>query len=571
MSLILKYLGRYKFKTFLAPFFKLLEALIDLLCPYLIGLLIDQGINKSDSNKIIIYFLVLFGLALLGLLFSIIGQYFAAKTATNVSKDIRYDLYKHINSLSFKDIDRIGTVSLVNYLTNDVNQVQNGVNLVLRLILRSPFIVFGSAIFATILAPKMSYLIWIVIGILFIISFLVMLLAIPVFTKQQAKLDDILTITKDNLSGNRVIRAFTIEEEEINLMEKEQKSLMKYQKISSFISPMLNPFTFLLINIFIILLIYNGAIFVNDGVYSSGTIVALYNYMGQILTELIKFTNLVILINKSIVCARRIKKVLDIKHDDVAKEKEYVDKPFICYENVNFRYHNDAYVLQNINFNINKGEVLGIIGPTASGKTTLINTLLKSYEISDGNVYYNNYNLNAYEEQELLEHISLTDQKNTLFKGTIRDNLLISNPNASDAELIKALKVAQCDNFILDKANPLDLTVEQNGRNFSGGQRQRLVIARTITSHKDVLIFDDSTSALDYLTDANFRKALKNLDYRPTIIIISQRASTMIDANRILVLDKGEQVGFGNHRELLSSCKLYQDIYYSQFEKEDNK
>lgn len=571
MVLILKYLSKYKWKAFLAPFFKLLEALIDLFVPYLIGLLIDKGIKGNDVNLIIIYFISLVSLALIGLLFAIVGQYFAAKCATNVSHDLRYDLYKHIESLSFKQIDSIGRVNMINLLTNDINQVQNGVNLVLRLILRSPFVVFGSAIFATILAPNISYIFWVSIAILFIISFAIMIIVIPIYAKSQAKLDDILTISKDNLAGARVVRAFNIEDDEINIIEKETINLQKYQRRGSFVSSLLNPLTFVVINIFIVLLIYVGAIKVNDGLLTQGTVVSLYNYMGQILIELIKFTNLVILINKSIVCSRRIKKILDIKNNEVLDEKKLLNKPFITFEHVNFGYHQDKLNLKNINFSINKGDFLGIIGGTASGKTTLANILLKSYDINNGDIYLNGYNINSLSSKEIYSLISLADQKNPLFRGTVKDNLSISNPNIDDEELIKALKVAQCDNFILNKEHPLDIIVEQNGRNFSGGQKQRLSIARTIASKKEVLIFDDSTSSLDYLTDANFRKALKSLDYQPTIIIISQRASTIIDADKILVLDKGEQIAFDTHSNLLKNCPVYQDIYYSQFEKEDNK
>jgi len=570
MKLILKYLSKFKMGSILAPLFKLLEALIDLAIPYLIGLLIDNGIYKNDKHYILLMFLIMISCAFVGLLFSIIGQYFSAKTATLVSSTMRKDLFKHIEKLNFESIDNIGTVGLINRLTNDINQVQNGVNLLLRLILRSPFVVFGSVILATILAPKVSYIFWIVIGILFIFTFIIMLSSIPIINKQQAKLDDLLQHSKDNLTGTRVIRTFGIENDEIDNFNKENNNLLNIQKKSTIVSSFLNPVTYLIINLCIVLLIYLGALKVNDGILSSGNVISLYNYMGQILIELIKFTNLVILINKMIVSSNRINEILKIKITDNIVIDNNIYNNYIKFDNVSFAY-NKGNVLHNINFEINKGDFLGIIGPTGSGKTTLINLLLHSYNISDGKIIFNGKNISNYKPSDVYKRISVTNQKIILFKGTIRDNLLISNPNATDEELIAALRDAQCGDFILNKDNPLDLKVGYKGRNFSGGQRQRLAMARCIASKKEVLIFDDSTSALDFLTDSNFRTSLKNLSFKPTIIIISQRASTMLNTDKILVLDGGKQLGFDNNVNLLKDCSMYQSIYYTQFSKEDNK
>ena len=571
MKLVFNYLMKFKKGTILAPLFKLLEALVDLLYPFFIGLLIDKGIKQNNTKYIIIIIGVMVVLAFIGLLLSILGQYFAAKTATNISSLLRRDLFNHIEELDFNNIDKIGTATLINRLTNDINQVQTGINLFLRLILRSPFVVFGSAIIATIISPSTSYIFWLTVGILFIFTFFIMLISIPIYNKQQRALDDVLTLSKDNLSGARIIRAFSIEENEIESNLDGNKKLIRIQKKASFISSFFNSFTYLMINLGIVLLIYVGAIKVYDGIITSGNIVALYNYMGQILIELIKLTNLVILINKSLASAARVKTILDLNNSlykDVTNNKG----SYIEFKNVDFTYNPGAHnILTNINFSINKGDVIGIIGPSGAGKTTLLNLMMHSYDTTNGTIIFNGSDINNYQPQEIYSKIAVTNQKNVLFRGTIRDNLKISNLECSDEELIEALKVGQCEDFILKRDNPLDYIVEAGGKNFSGGQRQRLCIARTIASRKDVLIFDDSTSSLDYLTDSNFRKALKNIDYKPTIIISSQRASTMLEADKILVLNNGNQEGFDNSSNLLKSCETYQDIYYTQFSKEDNK
>lgn len=571
MKLVFNYLMKFKKGTILAPLFKLLEALVDLLYPFFIGLLIDKGIKQNNTKYIIIIIGVMVVLAFIGLLLSILGQYFAAKTATNISSLLRRDLFNHIEELDFNNIDKIGTATLINRLTNDINQVQTGINLFLRLILRSPFVVFGSAIIATFISPSTSYIFWLTVGILFIFTFFIMLISIPIYNKQQRALDDVLTLNKDNLSGARIIRAFSIEKNEIESNLDGNKKLIRIQKKASFISSFFNSFTYLMINLGIVLLIYVGAIKVYDDIITSGNIVALYNYMGQILIELIKLTNLVILINKSLASAARVKTILDL-NNTLYKDATNNKGSYIEFKNVDFTYNPGAHnILTNINFSINKGDVIGIIGPSGAGKTTLLNLMMHSYDTTNGTIIFNGSDINNYQPQEIYSKIAVTNQKNVLFRGTIRDNLKISNLECSDEELIEVLKVSQCEDFILKRDNPLDYIVEAGGKNFSGGQRQRLCIARTIASHKDVLIFDDSTSSLDYLTDSNFRKALKNLDYKPTIIISSQRASTMLEADKILVLNNGNQEGFDNSSNLLKSCETYQDIYYTQFSKEDNK
>lgn len=567
MRKLFSYIKSYKAHAILAPTFKLLEALLELFIPLIVASIVDKGIGENNVSYIVIMIIVMGLSGLIGLIFSIIGQYFSAKTAVGCATKIRYDLFKKIQTLTFSDIDNMGTSSLITRMTSDINQVQTGINLTLRLFLRSPFVVFGAAIFASIVAPSMAYIFWITIPILSIIIFGIMLLTMPMHKKVQEKLDGVLNLTRDNLTGVRVIRAFTKEQEEIEEFDTLTTNLEEKQNKVGSISNLMNPLTYIVINFAIIVLIYVGAIKVDGGIMGQGIVIALYNYMSQILVELIKLANLIITMTKSISCSKRIFKVIDTKSNTLVTDKTYTPNlPYILFENVSMKYDEGSLcAIENINFSINKGETIGIIGGTGSGKTSVINLLTRFYEVSSGSIYIDGYNVTSYDPKELREKIGIVLQKAVLFKGTIRENILWGNSSATDKDIYKALEDAQALDIIKQKENGLDEIIEQNGRNLSGGQRQRISIARALIKKPDILILDDSSSALDYLTDYNLRTALKNLDYKPTIIMVSQRTSSIEHADKIVVLDEGEMVGFDTHDNLLKNCKVYKEIYNSQF------
>ena len=565
MKHLFKYFKSYKKEVILAPTFKLLEALLELLIPLIVASIIDTGIKNNDVVYIIKMVLLMIGLGLVGLILSLIGQFFSAKAAVGFSTKLRSDLFKKIQELTFSQIDQMGTASLITKMTNDVNQMQTGINLTLRLFLRSPFVVFGAAIMASILVPELSYIFFITIGVLSIIVFGIILLTLPMYKKTNEHVDDVLEKTSENLTGSRVVRAFTNESEEIKNFDNATNKLEKQQNKVGNLSFLMNPLTFIVVNLAIIVLIYSGALKVFDGLILQGVVIALYNYMSQILVELVKLANLIITMTKAIASGKRIGQIfeLDSKINIIDSNITTNNTDYITFENVSLTYPlSNEPSLENINFSIKKGETLGIIGGTGSGKSSLIHLLLRFYEVTSGNLYLNNKLIQSYDPLYLRDKIGIVMQKANLFKGTIRDNILWGNNFATDEEILEALKNAQALDIVNSK-DGLDTEVEQFGRNFSGGQKQRLSIARALIKKPEILILDDSSSALDYATDASLRKAIKNLSNNMTVIIISQRTTSIEYADSILVLEDGEQAGFGNHQELLETCEVYQEIYYS--------
>lgn len=573
MKKLLRYFKSYIKQTILAPLFKLLEALLELFIPLVVASIIDNGIGLSDKSYVIKMVILMISCGIVGLILSVLGQYFSAKTAVGFCTKLKLDLFKKIQELSFSDIDNIGTSTIITRMTSDVNQVQTGINLTLRLFLRSPFVVFGAAIMAYFIDPSISVIFFISIFVLSIIVFGIMLITMPLHKKVQENLDNVLSQTKENLSGVRVIRAFTSETEEIEKYNKSTNVLEKSLNKVGNISNLLNPLTFIIVNTAIILLIYTGAIKVDNGSLSQGEVIALYNYMSSILVELIKLASLIITMTKSVSCGNRIAKVMDIDTSVfVDKDNISVSDKYISYKNVSMKYKGSKEEsLDNISFDVNAGETVGIIGGTGSGKSSVVNLLLRFYDVTNGEIYFNHLPLTSYHPKELRERIGIVLQKSVLFKGTIRENLKWGKKDATDEEILKALEVAQGLDILSKKENGLDELVLQGGKNFSGGQRQRLALARAIVKRPEVLVLDDSASALDFATDASLRKAIKELDYTPTVFIVSQRTSSIQNADKILVLDEGQLVGIGTHEELLSNNKIYQEIYYSQFKKEDNE
>jgi ABC-type multidrug transport system fused ATPase/permease subunit len=573
MKKLFKYFKSYIKETILAPLFKLLEALLELFIPLVVASIIDNGIGPKDNIYVIKMVGIMVACGIIGLILSVLGQFFAAKTAVGFSAKLKLDLFKKIQSLSFSDIDNLGTSSIITRMTSDVNQVQTGINLTLRLFLRSPFVVFGSAIMAYFIDPSISTIFFVSIVILSIIVFGIMLLTMPLHKKVQENLDNVLSQTKENLSGVRVIRAFTSETEEVAKYNSSIKKLEKSQNKVGNISNLLNPLTFIIVNSAIIVLIYAGALKVNVGELTQGQVIALYNYMSQILVELIKLASLIITMTKSVACGNRIAKIIEmdtnvfVDNSNPAKCDTYIK-----FHNVNMKYRGaKEESLEDISFDVNKGETIGIIGGTGSGKTSLVSLLLRFYEASSGEIYFDHLPIMSYHPSELRDKIAVVLQKAVLFKGTIRDNIKWGKKDATDDEIYKALEVAQALDIVAKKEEGLDSKVSQGGKNFSGGQRQRLTLARALVKRPDVLILDDSSSALDFATDAALRKSIKELDYRPTVFIVSQRTASIQNADKILVLDDGKLVGIGKHDELLKNNDVYQEIYYSQFKKEDNK
>lgn len=573
MKKLFKYFRSYIKETILAPLFKLLEALLELFIPLVVASIIDNGIGLSDKSYVIKMIIVMISCGIVGLILSVLGQYFAARTAVGFSTKLRYDLFKKIEGLSFSDIDNLGTSSIITRMTSDVNQVQTGINLTLRLFLRSPFVVFGAAIMAYLIDPSISSIFFISILVLSVVVFGIMLLTMPLHRRVQENLDGVLSQTKENLSGVRVIRAFTSETEEIEKYSTSIKKLESSQNKVGNISNLLNPLTFIIVNTAIIILIYAGALKVDSGMLTQGEVIALYNYMSQILVELIKLASLIITMTKSVSCGKRISKIIEMDTTCfIDKDNNTISDKYISYQNVSMKYKSSSQEsLENISFDVEKGETIGIIGGTGSGKSSLISLLLRFYDVSNGCVYFNHLPIESYHPKELRDKISIVLQKSVLFKGTIRDNIRWGKKDATDEEIIKALEIAQGLDILSKKDEGLDSFVSQGGKNFSGGQRQRLALARAIVKRPEVLILDDSASALDFATDAALRKAIKNLDYNPTVFIVSQRTASIQNADKILVLDDGCLVGIGTHEELLSSNAVYQEIYYSQFKKEDNK
>lgn len=569
MKRFIKYFKKYRLVGILAPLFKLLEAGIDLLVPLVVSSIIDKGIIPNDVNYIYKCVLVMVGLAIIGLVFSISGQYFAAKTAVGVCSKMKVDLFKKGQRLSQSQIDEISSSSLVNRMTSDMNQIQNGINLFLRLFLRSPFIVFGAAILALSISPLSSLGFWISIPILSIIICGITIITLPMHKNVQENVDDVLNSTKENLTGVRVIRAFGNENSEKEKYFYKTASLRKKQMHVGAISSLMNPLTYIVINIAICYLIYIGAIKVDSGALTQGQVIALYNYMSQILVELIKLANLIVTLTKSIASQKRVGVILDMESSLIYKENETTSKEgFVVFDNVSMRYEgNSEDSISNISFQVKKGQTIGIIGGTGSGKSTIVNLIPHLYDPSEGNVYIDGKSIQSYSNEELRSKIGIVLQKASLFKGTIKENVSWGKKNATDEEVYRALEIAQAGDIVSKKEDGINSKVEQLGRNYSGGQKQRLSIARAIIKNPEILILDDSSSALDYATDASLRKAIKKL--KTTIFIVSQRTSSVQEADQIIVLDDGKMMGIGTHEELLKNNEIYQEIYYSQFNKED--
>ncbi len=575
MRKLLKYLKHFKAQAVLAPLFKLLEACFELFVPMVVAAIVDNGIEGGKGVSYVVYAcLILVALGVIGLISAVSAQYFAAKAAVGFSKELRHDLFKKMQSLSYKDIDGLGTGGMITRMTSDVTQVQNGVNMVLRLFMRSPFIVFGAMIMAFTIDVAAGGVFAASIAVLCAVVFGIMLISIPLYKRVQGNLDKVTVSTRETLTGARVIRAFCKEEDEIADYNAKNEQLTKSQLFVGKISALMNPLTYAVINAAIILLLYVGAIKVDGGMLTCGQVIALYNYMSQILVELIKLANLIITVTKSFACAGRISEILEmqpsLKHfADSGEASAEGAEPFIRFENVCVNYGNAAVdALEDISFSVNRGETVGIIGGTGAGKTTLVNLLPHFYDARTGAVYINGKNVNTYEDEALRGICGIVPQRAVLFAGTVRENMQWGKNDATDEEISAAIETAQATDVIKAKEKGLDEIVEQGGKNFSGGQRQRLTIARALVRKPEILILDDSASALDYATDAALRQSLKALDYSPTVFIISQRTSSIKHADKIIVLDGGKMVGFGTHEELLESNEIYSEIHYSQFRKE---
>lgn len=565
MSPVIKMLGKYKKEAVLSPLFKLLEALFELFVPIVVASLIDIGIGNADKGYAVKMFFLLILLAVIGLSFSITAQYFAAKAAVGVGTRLRSVLFKKIQSLSFSELDNIGTSTMITRMTSDVNQVQSGINMFLRLFMRSPFIVFGAMIMAFTIDFQAALVFVCAIPVLAVVVFAIMLISIPLYKKSQSRLDKVTGKTRENLTGARVIRAFCREEREINEFKDLNSQLTAAQKYVGKISALMNPVTFVIINVAIVVLIWVGAIRVEQGVLTQGAVVALYNYMSQILVELIKLANLIITMTKSVACCNRVTAVLETSSTLQHTDNDTIEtENCIDFVNVALTYQGaGGESLTDINFSIKPGETVGIIGGTGSGKSSLVNLIPHFYDCTRGGVYVDGKNVKSYSTAELREKIGIVLQKAVLFKGTIRDNLLWGNKNATEQQLVQALEIAQAADVVASKKNGLDEVIEQGGKNLSGGQKQRLTIARALVKQPEILILDDSASALDYATDARLRKAVKGLK-NTTVIIVSQRTSSIMSADKIIVMDDGKIVGIGTHSQLLDSCSIYQEIYFSQ-------
>ena len=586
MKSLLIYLKNYKKESVLAPLFKMLEASFELLVPLVMAAVIDVGIANKDEPYIIKMCLVLIALGLIGLVCSITAQYFSAKAASGFGTGVRHALFRHIQNFTFTEMDTIGSSTLITRLTSDINQTQSGVNLVLRLFLRSPFIVFGAMIMAFTVDIQAALILVVDIPLRSVIVFGIMLVTMPLYRKVQSHLDSVLLTTRENLAGVRVIRAFNKEQEERERFEKENQALTDAQKFVGRISGLMNPLTYVIVNGGIIALIYVGAVRVNIGDLSQGEVVALVNYMSQILTELVKLANLIITVTKAVACGNRIGNILKIQPDmkegnrilsneeicpDTAKDggRSVKEIPSVEFDHASLTYKGaSGESLTDITFCAMRGQTIGIIGGTGSGKSSLVNLIPRFYDVTNGQIRIFGNDIRDYKIESLRSRIGVVLQKAVLFKGTIAENLRWGNESASDDELEEALEISQAKEFVDQKPGRLEFQIEQGGRNLSGGQKQRLTIARALVRKPDILILDDSASALDFATDAALRSAIRSMKGNPTVFIVSQRASSVQYADQIIVLDDGEAAGIGTHEELLASCPAYQEIYYSQFPKE---
>lgn len=579
MKRLLVYLKDYKKECVLAPLFKMLEASFELFVPLVIASMIDNGIAGQDKGILVRDFGILVLLGFIGLVVAVTAQFFSAKAAVGFATKVRHHLFEHLMGLSFTEIDTVGTSTMITRMTSDVNQAQTGVNMFLRLFLRSPFVVFGAMVMAFTIDFKCAlYFVFAIVG-LSVVVFTIMALNIPMMKNVQKKLDEVLRRTRENLTGVRVLRAFCREEDEVAGFKKSNEALTAVQKKSGSISGLMNPLTYVLINIAIVLLIYTGAVRVSLGDLSQGEVVALYNYMSQILVELVKLANLIVTLNKAMASANRISEVFAIESSMVDGTKEMKtaaqdleateEQPYIHYDHVCLTYSGSKEEsLTDIDFTVKKRQTVGVIGGTGCGKTSLVHLLPRFYDVSKGAVMLDGINVKEYKQEELREKVSIVMQKAVLFKGSIRENLQWRKADATDEEIMEAVKAAQALD-VVEKKGGLDGEIEQNGRNLSGGQRQRLSIARALVGNPEIIILDDSSSALDFATDAALRKSLKELKGEPTVFIVSQRTSSIQHADLILVLEDGDLVGKGTHEELLKSCEVYQEIYMSQYKKEE--
>ena len=581
MKTLLAYLKGYKKESILAPLFKMLEASFELFVPLVMAAIIDVGIANQDKPYIVKMCFVLIALGIIGLVCSITAQYFAAKAATGVGTGIRHGLFEHIQKFTFTEMDQLGTSTLITRMTSDINQIQSGVNLVLRLFLRSPFIVFGAMIMAFTVDVKAALVFVVTIPLLSLIVFGIMLVTMPMYKKVQADLDQVLLATRENLTGARVIRAFNKEEDETKRFENANQILTDAQKYVGRISGMMNPLTYIIVNGAIIALIYVGAVRVDIGDLTQGQVVALINYMSQILVELVKLANLIISVTKAAACLNRVESVLAVKPDmnegDVRwksnsseADRDLKNKiPVVEFSHVSLTYKGASDTsLSDINFCAEKGQTIGIIGGTGSGKSSLVNLIPRFYDATDGTVKINGRDIKEYQTENLREHIGVVLQKAVLFKGSIADNLRWGKEDATEQEMYEALDISQAREFVDTKQGGLEFQIEQGGRNLSGGQKQRMTIARALVRQPEILILDDSASALDFATDAALRKSIKEMKNQPTVFIVSQRAASIQHADQIIVLDDGAMAGIGTHEELLKDCPIYQEIYYSQFPEE---
>lgn len=585
MKSLLKYLKEYKKESILAPLFKMLEASFELIVPLVVAQIINRGIYGNDKGFVISMCLVMILLGVIGLVCSITAQYFAAKAATGFARRLRYEMFSHIQKLSYAKLDSAGTATLITRMTSDVNQVQSGVNMFLRLFLRSPFIVIGAVIGAFYVDSHAATVFAVSVPVLSVIVFAIVFVNIPLYKRVQSGLDRVLLSTRENLNGMRVIRAFHKEKDEIEQFEQKNQELTRLQLFAGRVSALLNPVTYVVINLALIALLYQGALRVDGGAILQGDVIALVNYMSKILVELIKLANLIVTLTKALACASRIEAVMEIPEgmedqrdadqrdskehnggDHAAKESD----AYVVFDHVGFTYEGaGAEVLTDMDFSVSRGETVGIIGGTGSGKSTLVQLIPRFYDASVGNVRIDGKDVRDYDPDELRNKIGMVPQKAVLFKGTIRDNLLFGKEDASTEALQEAVAVAQAEEFIGQKKGSLDAKVEQGGRNLSGGQKQRLTIARALVRRPEILILDDSCSALDYATDAALRAGIKALPYHPTVFIVSQRTASIQYADKIIVLDDGEIAGIGTHETLMKTCRVYQEIYESQYKKEE--
>lgn len=572
MKKLLRYLKNYKKESILGPLFKLVEVVFELTVPLVMASLIDDGIGKRDYSHIVTMFGVLVLLGVLGLTSAVTAQFFAAKAAAGFAKDVKHDLFAHIQTLSFAEIDKLGTDSLITRMTSDMNQVQTGVNMVLRLLLRSPFVVFGSMIMAFTIDVKAALIFVVTIPVLTAVIFGIMLWCIPRFRLVQEHLDAVLSKTRENLTGARVLRAFCKEENEIEEFNDINETLTSLQKHVGRVSVLMNPVTYIIINCAIAYLIWTGAIEVSKGILTQGMVIALYNYMSQILVELIKLANLIINMTKCIACGNRIQSAFEVKSSMVegsSASNEVAHEYMVEMRDVSFKYsETSGEVLEHISFTAKPGQVIGIIGGTGSGKSSLVHLIPRYYDVTNGQVLVDGVDVKEYAYETLRSKVSVCLQKSVMFRGTIRENMQWGRKNATDEEILEALTIAQAKDFVMEKKEGLDFVVAQDGKNLSGGQKQRLTIARALLQQCDVLILDDTSSALDYATDAALRKALREMEKKITLFVVSQRTSSIQHADCILVLDDGNLVGKGTHEELLKQCEIYREIHESQYKKE---